>query len=50
MMKKTKGQVLTKFAAFAAVFILLAIIAAPKFLNSGSVNNTSQGSLTLYSE
>ncbi|GLR75329.1 hypothetical protein [Aliivibrio sifiae] len=49
-MKKTKGQVLTKFAAFAAVFVLLAVIAAPKFLGNGPENSTSQGSLTLYSE
>ncbi|WP_181044556.1 MULTISPECIES: hypothetical protein [Aliivibrio] len=49
-MKKTKGQVLTKFAAFAVVFVLLAVIAAPKFLDNGSENNISQGSLTLYSE
>lgn len=49
-MKKTKGQVLTKFAAFAAVFVLLAVIAAPKFLGGETVNSASQGTLTLYSE
>lgn len=49
-MKKTKGQVLTKFAAVAAVFVLLAVIAAPKFLGNGTENTTAQGSLTLYSE
>ena len=49
-MRKTKGQVLTKCAAFAAVFVLLAVIAAPKFLEADSLTNTSQGSLTLYSE
>ncbi|MGR6861163.1 hypothetical protein [uncultured Aliivibrio sp.] len=49
-MRKTKGQVLTKFAAFAAVFVLLAVIAAPKFLEADSLTHMSQGSLTLYSE
>ena len=49
-MKKTKGQVLTKFAAITAVFIFLAVIAAPKFLGNEPVSNTAQGSLTLYTE
>lgn len=49
-MKNTKGQVLTKCAAFAAVFILLAIIAAPKFLGSDTAPNMSQSTLVLYTE
>ncbi|MUJ20682.1 hypothetical protein GNP82_10455 [Aliivibrio fischeri] len=49
-MKKTKGQVLTKFAAFAAVFFLLAVIAAPKFLGNDSDAHASKSSLSLYTE
>lgn len=49
-MKKTKGQVLTKCAAFAAVFFLLAMIAAPKFLGNDMDAQAAKSSLTLYSE